>query len=122
PTERRVQNFYGVRCEPHLPYDPSFVPREKVGKDAVPISRRNFIELCERLTVEDERAFEEVWRRLGLSVDWSMTYTTIGEQARRASQRMFLRNLARGECYKAEAPTLWDVDYRTAVAQAELED
>jgi valyl-tRNA synthetase len=122
PTERRVQNFFGVRCEPHLPYDPSFTPPEKAGKDAIPISRRNFIELCERLTVEDERAFENVWRRLGLSVDWSMTYTTIGEQARRASQRMFLRNLARGECYKAEAPTLWDIDYRTAVAQAELED
>ena len=51
-----------------------------------------------------------------------MTYTTIGERARRASQRAFLRNLARGEAYQAEAPTLWDVDDRTAVAQAELED
>ncbi len=63
-----------------------------------------------------------MWRRLGLSVDWSLKYTTIGEPARRASQRAFLRNLARGEAYSAEAPTLWDVDYRTAVAQAELED
>ena len=89
---------------------------------AVPISRRNFVELCERLTVEDEKAFEELWRRLGLSVDWSHTYQTIDAHARRASQRAFLRNLARGEAYQAEAPTLWDVTFRTAVAQAELED
>jgi valyl-tRNA synthetase len=122
PTERRVQNFFGVRCEPHLPYDPNFVPPQSPGKEVLPVSRRNFIELCERLTAEDEKAFETAWRRLGLSVDWSTTYTTIGQQARRTSQRAFLRNLKRGECYKAEAPTLWDVDFRTAVAQAELED
>jgi valyl-tRNA synthetase len=74
------------------------------------------------LTAEDERAFEDLWRRAGLSVDWTMTYATIGEAAQRVAQRAFLRNLARGEAYQSEAPTLWDVDFRTAVAQAELED
>ncbi|GIH60704.1 valine--tRNA ligase [Microbispora siamensis] len=123
PTERRVQNHFGVRCDPSMPYDPAFTPPEKPdAKRQVPISRRNFIELCERLTAEDEKAFEELWRRLGLSVDWSMTYATIDANARAASQRAFLRNLARGEAYVAEAPTLWDVTFRTAVAQAELED
>ncbi len=122
PTERRVQNYFGVRCEPHLPYDPGFVAPEKPGKETVSISRPNFLELCERLVAEDEAAFEELWRRLGLSVDWTLTYTTIGHSARRTSQRAFLRNLARGEAYQADAPTLWDVDFRTAVAQAELED
>jgi valyl-tRNA synthetase len=121
-TERRVQNFYGVRCDPTLHFDPDFTPPEKPGKDEIPISRPNFVELCGRLVVEDEKKFEELWRRLGLSVDWSLTYTTIGESARRVSQRAFLRNYARGEAYRADAPTLWDVDYRTAVAQAELED
>jgi len=118
PTERRVQNVFKVRCDPALPYDPEWTP----GGEPESISRRNFIELCARLTAEDERAFEELWRRLGLSVDWSLTYTTIGHQARLASQRAFLRNLARGEAYTADAPTLWDVGFRTAVAQAELED
>nr|BFE81561.1 hypothetical protein GCM10020093_041620 [Planobispora longispora] len=122
PTERRVQNHFGVRCDPATAYDPSFQPPDKPGKQQIPISRRNFIELCERLTVEDEKAFEELWRRLGLSVDWTMTYATIDGGARAASQRAFLRNLARGEAYVAEAPTLWDVTFRTAVAQAELED
>ncbi|MBG0830804.1 valine--tRNA ligase [Planomonospora sp. ID67723] len=128
PTERRVQNHFGVRCDPSVPYDPEFDPlaqrpHGRGGKpQQIPISRRNFIELCERLTAEDEKAFEELWRRLGLSVDWTMTYATIDAGARAASQRAFLRNLARGEAYVAEAPTLWDVTFRTAVAQAELED
>ncbi|MCD0451972.1 valine--tRNA ligase [Actinocorallia sp. API 0066] len=122
PTERRVQNHFGVRCDPSLPYDPAYQPPAKPGGNQVPVSRRNFIELCERLTEVDEKAFEELWRRVGLSVDWSLLYTTIGERARAASQRAFLRNLARGEAYLSEAPTLWDVTFRTAVAQAELEN
>src|ERR1700753_2107639 len=122
PTERRVQNVYGVRCDPSLPYDPAFVPPDKPGKNELPVSRPNFIELCEKLTALDERAFEDMWRRVGLSVDWSLLYTTISDDSRRVSQRAFLRNLARGEAYRAEAPTLWDVSFQTAVAQAELED
>jgi valyl-tRNA synthetase len=122
PTERRVQNYFGVRCDPSLPYDAEFVPPEKPGKQEIPISRQNFVELCDQLVIEDEQKFEELWRTLGLSVDWSTTYTTIGERARRASQRAFLRMLARGEAYQSEAPTLWDVDFRMAVSQAELED
>ncbi|HEY8551298.1 MAG TPA: valine--tRNA ligase [Vicinamibacterales bacterium] len=122
PTERRVQNYFGVRCDPSLPYNPSFVPPEKPGKTPIAISRPNFIELCERLTAEDEKAFEELWRHLGLSVDWSLTYSTVGRKAQRVSQRAFLRLLRKGIAYQLEAPTLWDVDFRTAVAQAELED
>jgi valyl-tRNA synthetase len=123
PTERRVQNYYGVRCDPSVPYDPDFKPPEKPPeKQPIPISRPNFVELCLRLTETDEQAFEALWRRLGLSVDWSMTYTTIGQLAQRISQRSFLGLLASGEAYQLEAPTLWDVDFQTAVAQAELED
>jgi valyl-tRNA synthetase len=122
PTERRVQNYYGVRCDPSVHYDPSFTPPTEPAKEQVPISRRNFVDLCHVLTAEDEQVFERVFRQLGLSVDWNHTYATIDDRSRRAAQRAFLRNLARGEAYAQEAPTLWDVDFRTAVAQAELED
>ncbi|MDQ2728226.1 MAG: valine--tRNA ligase [Actinomycetota bacterium] len=127
PTERRVQNYFGVRCDPSLPYEAGLTPPIEgtglpKGQRAVSVSRPNFVELCHRLTETDEAAFEDVWRRLGLSVDWSATYTTIGERAQRVSQRAFLRLLGAGEAYSAEAPTLWDIDFRTAVAQAELED
>jgi valyl-tRNA synthetase len=122
PTERRVQNYYGVRCDPSLPYAPSFQPPDKPPKQPISVSRPNFIELCNRLTAEDEKVFEQLWRRLGLSVDWTMTYATIGRAAQRVSQAAFLRLLKHGVAYQLEAPTLWDVDFRTAVAQAELED
>ncbi|PJI94471.1 valine--tRNA ligase [Luteimicrobium subarcticum] len=129
PTERRVQNYYGVRCDPSLPYVEGYEPPlqgdTSTGKgraaDQQPISRRNFVELCERLTAEDEQQFEALWRHLGLSVDWEHHYQTIGQPAQKVAQTAFLRNLARGEAYQAEAPGLWDVTFQTAVAQAELE-
>jgi valyl-tRNA synthetase len=125
-TERRVQNYYGVRCDPSQHYDPDFQPpfAGDVPKDhqAVPISRPSFIDLCEQLTATDEAVFEELFRHLGLSYDWSLLYTTINDVSRRTSQLAFLHNLARDEAYSADAPTLWDVDDRTAVAQAEIED
>ena len=123
PTERRVQNFYGVRCDPSIAYDPNFEPPAKPDpKRQVSISRKNFIELCQQLTAVDEQAFEKLWRTLGLSVDWANhLYATISSASIRISQRAFLRNCARGEAYLAEAPTVWDVTFQTAVAQAEQE-
>lgn len=125
PTERRVQNYYGVRCDPTIPYDAHYRPPAEPAKnqrDFDVVSRRNFIELCEELAVEDEKVFENLFQTLGLSVDWDLTYRTIDDKSRAISQRAFLANLAAGDAYMAEAPTLWDVTFRTAVAQAELED
>ncbi len=122
PTERRVQNYYGVRCDPSLPYDHSFVAPAEPAEPPISVSRRNFIELCHSLTAEDEKQFEGLWRTMGLSVDWTQSYATIDAHSQRTSQKAFLRNLTRGEAYSQEAPVLWDVDFRSAIAQAELED
>jgi valyl-tRNA synthetase len=134
PTERRVQNYYGVRCDPTLPYQPGLQPpgpraqpggasrRQNSPADQLPVSRRNFVELCRELTAADEDAYARAWKRLGLSVDWDISYRTIDERAQSISQRVFLRDLARGDAYQAEAPALWDVTFGTAVAQAETED
>jgi valyl-tRNA synthetase len=128
-TERRVQNYYGVRCDPALPYEPGFTPpaignaRQSASPaNQVPVSRPNFVALCRQLTSQDERAYAEAWRRLGLSMDWEISYRTIDDRVQAVSQLAFLRNLARGEAYQAEAPALWDVTFGTAVAQAEIED
>lgn len=122
PTERRVQNFYGVRCDPTVPYDPDFTPPAKPDpKRQVPISRRNFVALCHELTEVDEQAFEDLWRRVGLSVDWSTLYRTVSDESTTVAQLGFLRNAARGEAYLADAPTVWDVTFQTAIAQAEVE-
>lgn len=122
PTERRVQNMYNVRCEPHLHYEPD-LKLERGGKgDPRPISRQNFIELCAEVTEEDELAFKRLWTRLGMSYDWSLEYATIDEHCRRTSQASFLGLLEKGEIYQDERPVMWDVDFRTAIAQAEVTD
>ena len=127
PTEKRVQNYYGVRGDATLPYDDQFEPPHRGdaaslrAADQKPISRQNFIELCDELTVEDEKAFESLFRRLGFSLDWDISYRTVDNHSRATAQQAFLHNLARGEAYQSEAPGLWDVTFQTAVAQAELE-
>ncbi|HOE67328.1 MAG TPA: valine--tRNA ligase [Candidatus Hydrogenedentes bacterium] len=122
PTERRVQNMYNVKCEPHIHYDPSLKLERGRKGDPLPISRRNFIELCDEVTKEDEEAFRRLWTRLGLSYDWNQEYATINEHCRRVSQYSFLDLVQRNEIYQAERPVMWDVDFRTAIAQAEVTD
>ncbi len=124
PTERRVQNLLGIRCDPRLPYDPTWKPTRKGTKDASieEVSRRNFIEACAVVTAEDEQAFEDLWRHLGLSIDWTDPYATIDDHCRKVSQLSFLDLVERGEVYNVESPTMWDIDFKTAVAQAEVED
>ncbi|MGI8792968.1 MAG: valine--tRNA ligase, partial [Acidimicrobiales bacterium] len=119
---RRVSVNYGVTCDPTLPVEADLTPPGPKAKPRQPISRPNFVRLCLELTTELEKAYHGLWTTLGLSVDWSQTYTTIGERAQRASQKGFLRLKEQGIAYTAEAPTVWDVEFKTAVAQAELED
>ncbi|MDE2490241.1 MAG: valine--tRNA ligase [Elusimicrobia bacterium] len=124
PTERRVQKEFGIRCEPGLPYRAGWTP-SPAGKDAKTleeVSRKNFLEACRLQTEKDEQKYEALWRRLGLSIDWTQQYATVGEHCRRVSQASFLDLLKKGRVYSAVAPTLWDTGFRTAVAQAEVED
>ncbi|HEX6166656.1 MAG TPA: valine--tRNA ligase, partial [Acidimicrobiales bacterium] len=123
-VERRVQLLTGTRCDPSLPYDPDFRPPEKVSKKdkPIPISRPNFVELCGEIVEQLEESYFDLWSNLGLSVDWRHSYRTIGPESIKASQRGFLRLVDRDLAYRSEAPTLWDVDFRSAVAQAELQD
>ncbi|HOJ34713.1 MAG TPA: valine--tRNA ligase [Candidatus Hydrogenedentes bacterium] len=122
PTERRVQNLYNVRCEPHLHPNPGLKLERGRKGDPVPISRKDFIALCHEVTQEDEEAFKRLWTRLGMSFDWSLEYATIDEHCRRTSQASFLELLEKGEIYQAVRPVMWDVDFRTAIAQAEVAD
>ncbi len=123
-VERRVQILTGTRCDPSLPYDPDFEPPADPTRleRPIPVSRPNFQELCGRVVEQLEQAYFDLWSTVGLSVDWSHNYRTVGPRATHASQFGLLRLLRRGLAYRAESPTLWDVDFQTAVAQAEMQD
>ncbi|MFT3775761.1 MAG: valine--tRNA ligase [Minicystis sp.] len=129
PTERRVQNFFNVRVDVKQPYEPGLklppAPEEKdKGKGPPPrtVSRPNFIELCHEVTKTDEKTFMGLWQRLGLSVDWKEEYATIDDRCRKLAQLSFRDLFEKGHVYSVVAPTMWDVDFQTAVAQAEVED
>ncbi len=124
PTERRVQNYYNIACNPSVPYNPNFKPVHNPGdmSDRIEVSRKNFIEACEILTKEDEKIFEEIFKKIGNSYDWDLQYSTIGKDSIAISQASFLDLVAAGMAQSVEAPTMWDITFQSAIAQAEIED
>ena len=124
PTERRVQNYYNIACNPKVAYNPNFKPVhiENSKDERKEISRKNFIEACETLTAEDEKIFENVFRRIGHSYDWNLTYSTISPTSIKISQASFLDLYKKGKVVAVEAPIMWDVTFKSAVSQAEVED
>ena len=128
PTERRVQNYFMVRAERGVPYIENLdveAARAEKGlkkKQQLVINRQNFIELCRVVTEMDEIVFKETFDRMGYSIDWGDEYATIDDKSRRIAQRSFLDLYEKKHVYQLESPTMWDVDFQTAVAQAEVED
>lgn len=124
PTERRVQNYFNIKCDPSVPFDPNFKPehREKFDEPQKPVSRKNFIDACQILVEQDEKVFEDVFRRMGFSYDWSLKYTTISDHAIKIAQEAFVNLYKNGNVKSVDSPTMWDTGFQTAVAQAEIED
>lgn len=124
PTERRVQNYFNISCNPALPYDPAFKPVHdpKAVQRRQEVSRRNFIEACDELAAGDEQVFENIFHHIGHSYDWRLKYTTIDEKSRKEAQKSFLDLIKKGLAKSVEAPVMWDVTFQSAVAQAEIED
>ncbi len=108
-------------------YDDNGLPTERLverrlGVTAIDVGRKAFIEKCLEVGVEEEKNYEALWQRLGLSIDWRYTYRTIDELSRRTSQLSFLDLYRKGLAYRREAPAIWCPECRTAIAQAELND
>lgn len=101
PTERYVEQVH------------------KVNKKK--ITRSEFRALCIAETQKGGKVYEELWRALGLSVDWDLRYSTIDDQSRHTAQKSFLDLYAKGLIYRANEPVLWDTHFETALAQADLE-
>ena len=108
-------------------YDDNGLPTERLvekrlGINALQIGRQNFIKKCLEVSEETEKEYQELWKRLGLSIDWRYTYRTIDDHAQRAAQLSFIKLYHQGLAYRREAPTIWCPQCQTAIAQAELTD
>ena len=125
PTERRVQDYFNVRCDPDeksVENIQEFVEKIDKKSNPVKVSRKNFIELCHIVTTEDEKVFKDLFMKIGLSVDWDQEYATIQDIPREIAQRSFIDLYKKGNVYNVQSPSLWDPEFQTAVAQAEIED
>jgi valyl-tRNA synthetase len=108
-------------------FDDNGIPTERFteqvrGFHAQEVGRQKFIEACLELSEQVEVQFERFWKRLGLSVDWRLKYSTIDDRSRRISQGAFIDLYENNQVYRSEAPTLWCPECQTGVAQAEVED
>lgn len=95
---------------------------KKLGMRAVDMPREKFIKLCLKETKIGGDEYKDVWQKLGISVDWNLTYSTINPLCQKISQLSFIDLYKKGRVYKQEGPTLWCPVCQTAIAQAELED
>ena len=108
-------------------YDDNGLPTERLverrhGVTVAAVGREAFIDRCLAISAEVARSYEELWQRLGLSIDWRYTYRTIDERSRRTAQLSFLELCREGRIYRQQAPAIWCPECRTAIAQAELSD
>lgn len=124
PTERRVQNYFNIKCDTEIPYIKDFNPihKDKFDEPQKHISRKNFIEVCQGLIEKDEVVFESVFRKMGFSYDWDLKYSTISKTAIEVAQKNFIELYKSGNAFIKSSPTMWDITFGTAVAQAEIED
>jgi len=102
PTERYVEKKYGVK--------------------AAEMPRAEFVKMCLHETQTTGARYEDLWRRVGLSVDWSLRYSTIDPRCQRTSQTSFVKLHQAGHLRRANDPILWCPECRTALAQADVED
>jgi valyl-tRNA synthetase len=108
-------------------FDDNGLPTEKYVEKKLSVNghemkRSEFIALCLKETKDVEKTFEDLWRRIGLSVDWNACYSTIDDRSRYISQLSFIELHKKGHIYRKNEPALYCTTCRTTVAQAELDD
>jgi valyl-tRNA synthetase len=86
------------------------------------MDRDDAIKICLEYLDEERPKFIQDWKNIGMSCDFNLRYSTIDEHSRKISQRTFLELVKKNLAYRKEAPVIWDTQFQTAIAQAELED
>ncbi len=86
------------------------------------MKRKEFVDLCLKTLEEIRPDFVDGWKRIGLSADFGIFYTTIDKHCQKISQRSFLDIYKMGRIYRKKAPIMFCPNCLTAIAQVELKD
>ena len=125
--QARFQRMRGFNVFYPMGFDDNGLPSERLTEKELDIKgadlpRAEFRQKCHDTVEKYEDEFRRLWTRMGMSIDWSLTYRTIDDRARRIAQRSFLDLYHKGRAYRAEEPVLWCIQCQTAIAQAELDN
>jgi len=102
-TERLIEKTKGVRA-----------------KD---MQRKDFVNLClNTLKKELRPQYIADWKRIGMSCDWDIFYTTIDKHCQKISQREFINLFKMGRAYRKDAPAMWCPECNTGISQVECVD
>ena len=82
--------------------------------------RQEFINLCLKTLEKIRPEFIQDWKKLGMSCDFSIFYTTINKHSQKISQKSFIDLYKMDREYRKEAPTIYCPNCQTAIAQVEL--
>ncbi len=87
------------------------------------MDRKDFRKLClETLENELKPKYIMDWKKLGISCDFDVKYSTIDKHCQKISQKSFIDLYKAGREYRAEAPAMYCPKCQTAISQVELED
>jgi len=86
------------------------------------MKRKEFVDLCLKTLEEIRPDFVYDWKRIGISADFNIFYTTIDEHSQKISQRSFLGLYKQKRIYRKRAPFVWCPECQTAIAQVEMKD
>ena len=122
----RFQRMRGKRVFYPMGFDDNGLPTErfiesKYNVSASSMPRSEFVNLCLEETQKCTAIYRDLWAALGLSVDWSETYSTINDRCRKASQKSFIELYKQGHIERLEDPILWCSTCNTALAQADVD-
>ena len=102
PTERYVEKKYNI--------------------DKSKTTRSEFIKLCLEETKRVGETYRKMWTDVGLSVDWSLLYTTISPFCQKIAQKSFIELYKAQRLERTDEPIMWCIRCQTALSQADLED
>ena len=102
PTERMIEKMKNVKGQ--------LMPRQ------------DFVRLCYTTVEEIRNDFVHDWKRIGVSADFNVFYSTINKHSQKVSQKSFIDLYKIGRCYRKEGPTIWCPECQTAIAQVEMKD
>jgi valyl-tRNA synthetase len=98
------------------------IEKEKKVK-AFDLGREKFIKLVlETLDKELRPEYINDWKKLGMSCDFNIFYTTINDHCRKISQESFIDLYNKKRIIRKRTPFMWCPECQTSIAQVELED